>query len=72
MANERTADGGSRIPARQGAARFWVPFLAMVALFSALAIAYAVDGSPHAAPGAIRQGTSSDAPSHGLEPTTAH
>ena len=78
MAHEGTADASSRLTgrggrlARSGAARFWLPFVALVALFSALAVAYAVDG-PQPAPGAVRQGTPSpDAPSHGLEPAAAH
>jgi hypothetical protein len=64
MAQEPMASGREeKKRARRAGARFWLPFAAMVVLFSGLAIAHAWNSEPGDA-------TNPDAARHGREPTS--
>lgn len=69
MANQQAVPAVERRSVR-GEARFWVPFAAIVLVFSGLGLAYSSsERARDAAPGAVRRGPASEEePRHGLEP----
>lgn len=68
MTSERTPDAETKRPST-GAARFGLPFAAVVLAFAGLGIAYASsERVREAAPGAVRKVPAPEDARHGLEP----